>query len=726
MNACSRAIIALAFCAVSALAYGQDKKLDSLYYALKTYTKKDTVRVNLLNKTAYRIFTTETDKAMALLKESGMLADELNYKKGKAHSLLYAGNVLIIKADYRAALNNFQIALALYEGLRDKFGMANCYYNFGRSYYYLGDFDKAENGYKKAIALSEETGDTGRLAGSLVGVGVIYANQGNFAKGIETYNKALQIDERTGNKRGIANDLVNLGNIYRKQGQFPLALDHYSRGLEIKQQMADQPGIATCLHNMGMVYERMDKDEEALKHYKQALDIFEKLKYKKEILSGLVNIGVIYTNRNMGNEAMKCYREALQLARELNNTASIANCLSNIGRQHLVDKDYTAALANLEQATALYKQMGLENELAFCYLKSAAAYHGLKQYDRALQYAEDCSVIADRLGLIEYQRDVLKLRSQIYYEQKEYKLAYENSAAHKKLNDSIFRKENIDALAEVKYKYEFKDSLNTVKAAATNLKKTVKAKDAELEISRRQTIWWIAGSAVLLVIFGGVLALLKIRRVKMQNKQLLTEQKLLRSQMNPHFIFNSLQNIRSLIYNKREDEAIHYLNKFSGLTRQILETSNDNYISLEEEVGIIKNYIAIQQLLYSNPFTYSLEVDEELEQDSIFIPPMLTQPFIENAIKHGLASKAKDGLISMRFYQIEGRLYFEVSDNGVGFGRVQKQEGHKSMAMDITRERLANYTKNRDFTVQADNITDADENVLGARVAFEIPYIYES
>lgn len=718
-------IALFAFFAFSFVVHGQNK-LDSLYNAIKTYTKKDTVRVNLLNKTAFRIFTTETDRAMALLKESGMLADELSYKKGKAHSLLYSGNILIIKADYRTALNNFQNALALYEGLKDKFGMANCYYNFGRAYYYLGDFDKAESGYKKAVALSEETGDTGRLAGSLVGLGVIYSNQGNYAKGIETYNKALQIDEKTGNKRGIANDLVNLGNIYRRQGQFPLALEHYSRGLEIKEQMADQPGIAACLHNMGMVYERMDKDEEALKHYKQALDIFSRLKYKKDILSGLINIGVIYTNRSMGDEAMKCYREALALARELNNTQSIANCLSNIGRQHLVNKEYDEALNNLEQATVIYKQIGLENELAFCYLKSATAYHGLKQYDKALQFAKDCSKIADKLGLIEYQRDVLKLRSQIYYEQKEYKLAYENSAAHKELNDSIFRKENIDGLAQVKYKYEFKDSLNTVKAAATNLKKTVKTKDAELASSRRQTIWWIAGSACLLIVFGLVLALLKIRRVKMQNKQLLTEQKLLRSQMNPHFIFNSLQNIRSLINNKREEEAINYLNKFSGLTRQILETSNDNYISLEEEVGIIKNYIAIQQLLYSNPFKYTLEVDEELEQDSIFIPPMLTQPFIENAIKHGLASKSQGGLISMRFYTVEGRLYFEVSDNGVGFGKVQKQEGHKSMAMDITRERLANYTKNRDFTVKAGNITDADENVLGARVAFEIPFIYEN
>lgn len=709
----------------SGILHGQNKKLDSLYNAIKTYTKKDTVRVNLLIKTVDRVFPTDTEKASAMLKESGALSDLLNYKKGKANTLLYQGNIMIIKADYKGALNNFQAALQLFESINSNLGMANCYYNFGRCYYYTNIYGKAEENYKKAITISEKTGDTSRLTNSLVACGMLYFRQGEFDKAIDTYKKAILIDEKNGNLSGISFGLVNLGNVYRKRGSFPVALEQYKRALEIKEQLDEPVGIANCLNSIGVLYERMDKDKDALEYYKKAFEIFNRLNYKLEASSVQVNMGIIYSSHNMGDEAMKCYREVLGFARQLNHEDLEATSLCNIGRQRMLNKEFYEGINNFERALAIYKKLNLESEQSYCYLKIATIYYELAKYEKALQYAAESIAISERIGLVEYQRDVLKLRSQIYYEQKKYKLAYENSAAHKKLNDSIFSKENIDAMAEVKYKYEFKDSLNTVKATATDLKKTVKAKDAELEISRRQTIWWIAGSALLLVIFGAVLALLKIRRVKMQNKQLLTEQKLLRSQMNPHFIFNSLQNIRSLIYNKREDEAIHYLNKFSGLTRQILETSNDNYISLEEEVGIIKNYIAIQQLLYSNPFTYSLEVDKELEQDSIFIPPMLTQPFIENAIKHGLASKAKDGLISMRFYQVEGRLYFEVSDNGVGFGRVQKQEGHKSMAMDITRERLANYTKNRDFAVQAGNITDADENVLGARVAFEIPYIYE-
>jgi tetratricopeptide (TPR) repeat protein len=719
-------IILIAFSIFSGTAFGQSKSLDSLQNALKTYTKKDTVRVNLLNKIATEIFATDVDRAIVLLKESGEISDKLNYKKGKAYSMLFTGNTLIKKAEYKQALINFQNALAIYEDLYDKFGMANCLFNFGRSYFYMGDLAKAESYYKKAIALCEETGDQRRLSASLLGLGVIYARQADYAKGIETYKKALQIDEKSGNKRGIANNLISLANIYRKQALFPLALEYYSRGLEIKQQMADPPGIAAAYNNMGMLYEDMDKDKDALEYYKKALEIFEKLKYKNEIVLSLVNIGIIYMNHEMSAESMQCYQKALALAREINSVSNIGSCLLNIGSLHYLNKEYDAALSNLEDAAKIFKKMDSKEELAFIYLKMGFIYKIKKDYKKALYYASESSVLSDKAGLIEYQRDISKLRSEIYYENQEYKLAYENSASLNKLHDSIYKKENIDGIAQVKYKYEFKDSLNSAKLRENSLKRTVKVKDAELMTSHRRTMWWIVGFACLLIALCIILALVKIRRVKMRNKQLLTEQKLLRSQMNPHFIFNSLQNIRSLIHNKREEEAVNYLNRFSSLTRQILETSNENYISLEEEIGIIKNYLAIQQLLFSHPFNYQLEVDEEIDQESVFIPPMLTQPFIENAIKHGLSGSAGAGVINIRFYLKEQRLFFEICDNGVGFGTLKKEEGHKSMAMNITRERLINYSKNPESMVHADNITDADKNVIGAKVVFEIPYLYEN
>jgi sensor histidine kinase YesM len=196
--------------------------------------------------------------------------------------------------------------------------------------------------------------------------------------------------------------------------------------------------------------------------------------------------------------------------------------------------------------------------------------------------------------------------------------------------------------------------------------------------------------------------------------------------MNPHFIFNSIDNIQSLIYNKQDQEAVSYLTKFSKLTRQILENSNENYIPLSEELMMIDNYLVIQQLLYNNTFDFSITVEDEIDAETILLPPMLTQPFIENAIKHGIQNKMVGGSIDILFSLKDSKLYFEVKDNGSGFKNVPKAENHKSLAMIITKERLNIYTKKSDFTVLTENVLDQHEKVIGAKVIFEIPYIYEN
>ena len=203
------------------------------------------------------------------------------------------------------------------------------------------------------------------------------------------------------------------------------------------------------------------------------------------------------------------------------------------------------------------------------------------------------------------------------------------------------------------------------------------------------------------------------------------KQKLLRAQMNPHFIFNSVDNIQSLIHNKQDKEAISYLSKFSKLTRQILENSSENYISLGEELAMTENYLGIQQLLYNNKFNYRIEVDEALDPEAILIPPMLTQPFIENAIKHGLKRRDSGGFVDIRFYKKGEALFFEVTDNGSGIETKDPSDAHKSMSLNIVNERLNNNPSKKEITVNVKNVMENNE-VMGARTSFEIPYIYDN
>lgn len=686
--------------------------------SLQTYVKKDTIRVNLLNAAATKIVAADVEKALQLYKESELLSDALHYKKGKANSLFLAGRAQMGKGDYSSAIPYFEEALPVSQELKDKEGIANCYLNIGRSYFNLGDLPKALEQVERSASISEEAGKLKILSGSLMIMGMVYNTRGDYDKSLVLYKRALGIDEKLGNKKGMSAVLINLANQYKRQGDYTLALESYNKSIELKKQLGDEFGVASNLNNIGTLYQDMENYKAALPYYQKALPIFEKLKRSKDVLGCLSNIGTILMYEN-NPKALAIFKKALRLSEEAVDPANCAAFTSNLGGYYYLHNNFGESLRYYEKSVKLQKQLGAKRELSNSYLNIGRIYYAKKDYEKALQIAKEGSAIAKELKLVSYQIDFSSLLSEIYYSIKEYKLAFESGQAHKTLSDSVYDKENIDKLSQIKYKYAYKDTLNSANKNVKTLKKTVQTIDTQRK-------WLIISFICLLIVLGFVTALLKIRKVKMQNQQLLLEQKLLITQMNPHFIFNSIDNIQSLIYNKQDKEAVNYLNKFSKLTRQILENSTQNYISLAEEIEMIENYLVIQQLLYNNKFDYKLAVAEAIDTETLLLPPMLTQPFIENAIKHGLNNKTEKGKIDISFYLKGNKLFFNISDNGTGFDPSKKSDNHKSLAMTITKERLVNYTKNQDFVVQTDNIIDEDQNIIGAKVAFEIPYIYES
>ena len=707
-------IFLLFFLASLSNGFSQNKAVDSL----QTYTKKDTIRVKLLNAAALKIIESDTDKALQLYKESEQLSEALQYKKGKAYSLLMSGRAYSKKGDYPTSITYFQNSLEVYEDLKIKVSVANCHLNIGRSYYYLTDFPKALEHLKTATELSEQSGKLRVASNALMIIAMIYNTQGDYDKSLEYYKKSIVIDEKLGDKKGLAVTYINLANLYKQQNQPTLALEHYNKSLEIYKQFNDEYGVASNLNNIGTLYQEMENNKAALPNYYKALAIFEKLKKDKEVMGCLSNIGIILMSEK-NPKALAIFKKGLRLSQQANEEFAVAFFNNNIGGYYFMIENYDASLPYYEKAVKTYKKIGAQRELSNSYLNISRIYFSRKEYDKALQYAKEGSDIANELKLLSLQTDYSLLFSKIYYALKEYKLAYESGQEHKELNDSLYKKETFDKLAEIKYEYAYKDTLTTAKKSVNTLKKTV-------AVSELQKKWLIGGFIGLLIVLGFLLALLKIRRVKMQNQQLLLEQKLLITQMNPHFIFNSIQNIRSLINNRQNDEAVNYLGKFSKLTRQILEHSNQNYISLAEELEMLENYLTIQQLLYENKFTFNIHIEENMDTESIFLPPMLAQPYIENAIKHGLSNTTENGKINVHYYLKEEKLYFEVTDNGKGFGTDEKVSNHKSLAMTITKERLTFYTKNKDFVVQTNNVIASDGTIEGAKVAFEVPYIYES
>ncbi len=219
------------------------------------------------------------------------------------------------------------------------------------------------------------------------------------------------------------------------------------------------------------------------------------------------------------------------------------------------------------------------------------------------------------------------------------------------------------------------------------------------------------------------------RYLKNEKRILTLEQDLLRIQMNLHFIFNALNSIKLYIINNEQKNAVHYLNKFSKLIRKILDASGVKEISLAEELETMDLYMSIENIRFSNEITHETIVDPSINLDTIKVPPLVLQPFLENSIWHGLSSKkgSKKILISV---QQSNKDFIEISieDNGIGRTESAKIKAdkvihRKSIGIHLTKERLTNFVKNfqHSFSLTYDDLKDSENKASGTKLTLQIP-----
>jgi len=207
------------------------------------------------------------------------------------------------------------------------------------------------------------------------------------------------------------------------------------------------------------------------------------------------------------------------------------------------------------------------------------------------------------------------------------------------------------------------------------------------------------------------------------------KQMLLKSQMNPHFVFNSLIAIQSFIHKKKPIEASKYLSSFAKLIRYILNSSTEDYVPIEKEIQAINHYLELQKLRFDNKFDYSVYIDPEINIEMISIPPMLVQPFIENAIEHGIQHKKTKGNIDIRFVLKDNTIFFKVEDDGIGRAKAgklnkNKDEIHKPFGTSITIKRIENLNKSLSQKIKLNviDLKDNKGNITGTKVTLNIPF----
>lgn len=694
--------------------YAQDKKIDSIKNVLANPKISDTVRINTIiagmdNSVGWSKQHIAFYNQLQPVFLKGLKMNNLNPKVRQKY--LYAAGVY--------------------------------YYNTAKKGTIDGD-EKTPEYFDEAIKYWTASKDHKQMAMAMTGKGSYYRKIANWPKTFESYFAALKYFEGIKNEMGMSHVNTEIGTACLAQQDWDKAIVHLKKALVYYNvpasefRTSDRREAAVIHNNIGVAYTRMKKFDEAHKSFLKAYDFIKQNKDPQS--ESIILVQLASSSNDMGNlaESENYLKQSLALCKD---DVSRQGVYGNAARIYYKTKHYDTAAEYGEQSYALAKKSKSIGAMTGMSSLLYKIYKEGGQYDKALKMHETSVVLKDSTSLEASKNELAQQQLKYDFEKKEMqqKIAQQDELTAMQLTQqsklATVKLENErqaaietskNKLAQQQLKYDFEKKELNQKLVQGKKVAAVKLEGEKKAAAKNNWLIGLSG-VVLLMLLGGIFYYRNSRQKQaialLEKNQI--KQKLLVSQMNPHFIFNSISNIQGLIRNEQDADAIDYLTKFSSLTREILENSNENYIALQDEIEMTKNYIAIQQLLYGNAFSYSITVDDEIDTESYFLPPMLTQPFIENAIKHGI-STTKNGFIAIRFYLQGKRLFFEVADNGKGFGAVAKQEGHKSMAMAITRSRLVGYTGDKDFTVHTENITGEGESVAGAKVVFEIPYIYEN
>ncbi len=517
----------------------------------------------------------------------------------------------------------------------------------------IGIYYRRQNNPDSALhyfKIAEKGFDQG---GSPMKLGGLYISLGNYLKSLdrmqeahEHFFKALELFESIESKRGIGYALVSIGTLYTIQDDIEKARTYFLRGYKVLSEIRDPKGMSVCATNLGTAFFKMDQLDSAYYYFKQSQPFKESKNDRNGLATLYNNLGIIFTNTRSYDSARYYLNRSLKYSKDINNRELQIIAYNNLGEINTLTRRLIAAEAYLDSARRL-----------------ATAISSVKELSQNLKF--------------QYKLDSVRGN---------YLEALKSYQQYRMLDDSLSNVRLKSSIAELETKYETEKKERHIESLA-------QLSEIQTLQIKQQRYLLIGGAILLLVIVAAGFLITKQRKIQQQQKIYGIEQRLLRTQMNPHFLFNALMSIQQYLFQNQPEEAGIYMSKFAKLMRQILEHSRCDYISVAEEVETLENYIQLQQLRFKDRFQYEINIDEEIEPSMVQIPPMFAQPFIENAIEHGLANKNNDGQLIVNFKMKDDLIQLEINDNGVGITQSEsmkaKYNEHKSLATQITKERIA-------------------------------------
>lgn len=487
-------------------------------------------------------------------------------------------------------------------------------------------------------------------------VGVIYQIKADYKQALFHHLQALEIGRKYNLPRLIASTEDNMGIIYQVKADYRQALFYHLQALRVYEKYNAVPYMAKAHNNIGQVYFLLKKYGQALEYYKRAIELMmrDTSSNKNESLSSFYNnIAGVYSELKQNGIAVFYYEKSNKMSLEIAGKYNGIVCV-NLAEIYTQQKNIEKAEYYSNKAFELSERDAYLRYLSYLSLGRVASLKG--NYDLALQNLLTSRKINEKYGLLWNTAEICQEIALAYEKKKDFRMAYQyfkeyHEVSKKQLNETMTKQ-----VSEMQAKYDAGVKDEQIKRLS-HAKEMV---EADNEKSRLVSYFMIV-TFVSLGIIGIVIARNQILKQRISNKILseknaitqlqkeqieranmeLTAEKItaqyevLKSKINPHFLFNSLSTLSSLIVKGRES-ALFFVENFSELYRRILNTSEQQLISLDEEIGIVKRYLFLQQIEFGSNLVLEMEIASSFMRKKI--PPFALQMVVENAIKHNMIS----------------------------------------------------------------------------------------
>ena len=540
----------------------------------------------------------------------------------------------------------------------------------------------------------------------------------------------------------LAEDYENLAKEFSKTGDYAKAEENLLKAKRLYERQKNKEKLAEIERELAKIKEAQNQIEEAISNFNSA-SLNSTSPLQKQIN---VNDAKRLMNQSNPEAQSAIIQKNIDLLQSADQAEERSEAYKQMASVNIALDEKDKAIENLEMAL---KEVKNQPEAA-AQIKSdiAKVYAEEQQFEKAIEIKEQMIKEAEPEPKIEQMQELAQTylkagetQKGIEILQQSYRLAVEQHRTldAKKSLEAIteYYKQNKNTQAALTWYDNFLENLEPLMYADSSLidsklMQSIEARISQLEkerelqkelIERKNIINYFLISLIILILIFAVFITKMLYSINKKNKKIALQS--LRREMNPHFIFNSLNSVNQFIAQNNELEANKYLSSYSKLMRNIMENSNRDFIPLAIEMAQLKEYLQLEYMRFSDKFEYDIHIDPQISPDEMLIPNMLIQPQLENAVWHGLRYKENKGMLNLTIASSPEGLLVKIEDNGIGIKRSQElktkhQKQHHSRGMSNTHERISllNSLYHTQITIET---TDKQGEETGVIVTIKVP-----